>query len=60
VDVEQHDIGQSFRDQLDSRRDFVCFPDDHNRFSELASDPRAEEVMVVDEEDCGNTGRVHG
>ena len=45
--VEQHDIWQPFRDQLDGRRDLVRLPDDLDRIAELAADPGAEQVMVV-------------
>ena len=47
VHVEQHDIWQPFRDQLDGRRDLVRLPDDLDRIAELAADPGAEQVMVV-------------
>ena len=57
VDVEQHDVGQPFGDQLDGRRDLVRLSDDLDRVAELAADPGAEQVVVVDEEDPGHAGR---
>jgi hypothetical protein len=48
VHVEQHDIWQPFRDQLDCRWDLVRLPDDLDRVAELAADSGAEQVMVVD------------
>ena len=59
VHVEQHDIRQPFRDQLDCRWDLVRLPDELDRVAELAADSGTEQVMVVDEEDPGSAGRVH-
>ena len=59
VDVEQHDVGQPLGDQLDGGRDLVGLPDDLDGVAELAADPGAEEMVVVDEEDRWLVGGAH-
>ena len=58
VHVEQHDVGQSLDDELDGGVDLVGFTDDVDVSGDLGADARADQLVVVDEEDARSAHAV--
>ena len=59
MDVEEHNVGGALEDHLDGRLDLIGLTNDVNGTRDLGPDARADQFVVVDQEDARSSGVGH-